>query len=256
MTGSQIYQVVMQGAFSTRFEEAVVAVTTGWLPLRCIGDEGAALLQAGQDAGNALATLHAAAEGLDDILLAYPFFGRGRRRWQDGDVLLLGESAAPRPCTRWCAARARPARRRRPRRRRGRSRPGSLDAAAARCSWRQRAGAAPHRNYVPCPTQALPWFLAGPSTGSVGGGQPGLSTCRSLASPSSGRGDQHAHLGSAWVVRSAWPDTPPRHPPPCMAARRTGRRHADGAVNFQHRGLHGPQLLHAVLAQRLQHVFP
>ncbi len=57
------------------------------------------------------------------------------------------------------------------------------------------------------------------------------------------------------LVRSAWPDTPPRHPPPCMAARRTGRRHADGAVNFQHRGLHGPQLLHAVLAQRLQHVF-
>src|SRR6266567_3699978 len=69
-------------------------------------------------------------------LLRTPLGGAGGAAWTE--MPSSSGRAAPRPCRRWCAARAQPARCRRCRRRRGRSRPGSLDAVAARCSRSRR----------------------------------------------------------------------------------------------------------------------
>src|SRR6266508_6916364 len=43
--------VVVQEPFTAGFEETVVGVAAGWRPLWRIGDEGTALLQTGQHAG-------------------------------------------------------------------------------------------------------------------------------------------------------------------------------------------------------------
>ena len=86
--------VVVQEAFSTRLDEAVIGVATGWRPLRRIRHEGAALFQAGQDAGDAWLTLQAAVEGLDEILLAHAF-GWGGRRCQDGNAQFVGDAPHP-----------------------------------------------------------------------------------------------------------------------------------------------------------------
>src|SRR5712691_9233734 len=82
--------VKMQEAFSTRFDEPVVGITTARLPVRRVGDEGATLLQAGQHAGDVFDPLHPAVEGLDEVLLALSS-GRRWRRLQDGDVPLVGD---------------------------------------------------------------------------------------------------------------------------------------------------------------------
>src|SRR6266516_723181 len=95
MTGSQTaIPVIMQEPFTTCLDEAVVGVSTGWRPARRVGHEGAALLQASQDAGDALRPFQATVEGLDEIFLAYSF-GWGGRRCQDRDAALIGDTSHP-----------------------------------------------------------------------------------------------------------------------------------------------------------------
>jgi hypothetical protein len=76
----------MQELLSTRLEEAVVRITTGRFEARGIGDEGAALFHAGQDAGDAFSSLQAAVEGLHEVLFAHAF----GRRCYDRDTQLVG----------------------------------------------------------------------------------------------------------------------------------------------------------------------
>src|SRR6202521_3189954 len=73
--------VIVQEAFPTGLDEAIVGVPTGWLAMRQVGDERAALLQAGQHTGHAFGAFRLSVVGLDDILFAHAFgWGwRGRR---------------------------------------------------------------------------------------------------------------------------------------------------------------------------------
>ncbi|SRR5229473_1123960 len=88
--GVQDVPVVVQEAFSTRLDEAVVAIPTGWRPPRRVGDEGAALLHARQHAGHALRAFQASVVGLDQLL-----FTHTTRRGQDRDGVLVGHPAHP-----------------------------------------------------------------------------------------------------------------------------------------------------------------
>src|SRR3989442_13367775 len=83
--------VVVEEAFATRFDLAVIGVAAGDLPARGVRDERPTLLQAGQHAGDALAAPQAAVVGLDEVFFAYPL-GRGL---QDRDATLIGELAYP-----------------------------------------------------------------------------------------------------------------------------------------------------------------
>jgi hypothetical protein len=83
--------VVVQEALSTRLDLTVIGIPAGDLPTWCVGDEGAALLQAGQHTGHALGAFQATVEGFDEVLLAHPF-GWG---WQDRDALLIGDPPYP-----------------------------------------------------------------------------------------------------------------------------------------------------------------
>ena len=85
----------MEELLPTRADQAVVGVATGRLVAGRIRDEGAALLHAGQHAGNALVILQAAVEGLDELLLAH---ASGRRRWRghDRNARVIGDAAYPR----------------------------------------------------------------------------------------------------------------------------------------------------------------
>src|SRR3954465_5840422 len=79
--------VVVQEAFMTGLDETIVGVATGRRPLWRVGDEGSALLEAGEHAGHALGAFQAAVEGFDELLLAYSL-GRRWRRGEDRDAVL------------------------------------------------------------------------------------------------------------------------------------------------------------------------
>jgi len=83
--------VKMEEAFATRLDEAVVGIPTGWLPTRCVGDEGAALLRARQHAGHALSALQRSVVGLHEVLFAHSL---GRRR-QDRNSAVVGHPSHP-----------------------------------------------------------------------------------------------------------------------------------------------------------------
>src|SRR5216683_3762656 len=88
--GVQDVPVVVQEAFSTGLDEAVVAIPTGWLPSRRVGHEGAALLHARQHTRHALPALQASVVGLDQLL-----FTHTARRGQDRDGVLVGHPSHP-----------------------------------------------------------------------------------------------------------------------------------------------------------------
>src|SRR5438874_9972705 len=81
----------MEEAFAAGLDETVVGVSTGWLVLRRVGHEGAALLEAGQDTGYAHGAMQATVVRLDQLFFAQP-------AWcgQHGDVLLISDPPYPR----------------------------------------------------------------------------------------------------------------------------------------------------------------
>jgi hypothetical protein len=91
MTGSSTaIPVVVQELFSTRLDEAVVGIAAGDLPPWHVGDEGAALLHAGQHAGYAFGALQATVVGLDQLLFAHAAW-----RGEHGDPTFLSDPPHP-----------------------------------------------------------------------------------------------------------------------------------------------------------------
>jgi len=81
----------MQELLSTGLDQAVVRIAAGRAETWGIGDEGAALFPAGQDAGDAFGSLQAAIERLHEVLFAHAF----GRRSQDRDTPLVRDPAYP-----------------------------------------------------------------------------------------------------------------------------------------------------------------
>jgi hypothetical protein len=82
--------VVVLELFSTRLDETIGGVTTGRLSKGRVGDEGAALLHAGQHAGHALSPFETAVVRLDQFLFAH-----AARCGQDRDAMLFSDSPRP-----------------------------------------------------------------------------------------------------------------------------------------------------------------
>jgi len=80
----------MQEPLPTGLDQAVVGITTGWFAMQRVGDEGAALLQAGEQTGHALAVPQASIVRLDQFLFAH-----AARRGQHRDVALAGDPPHP-----------------------------------------------------------------------------------------------------------------------------------------------------------------
>src|SRR5216683_6745503 len=93
-TSRRTVPVVVKEAFPTGLDEAIVGVPTGWLAMRHVGDERAALLQAGQHTGHAFGAFQLSVVGLDDILFAHAF-GWGWRCCLDGNAQLVGDAPHP-----------------------------------------------------------------------------------------------------------------------------------------------------------------
>ena len=151
--------VQVQEPLPSGLDPPVVLVATPRRPLRRVRDEGAAVLQAGQDAGDPLMGSQLPVVRPDQLLFPHPL-----RRWEQRDPLALGVLLDPRPIRSPSVPAAPSARCTPPPPRRGRSRPAAPVAAAPSGSRARRSdpgtctgtGHAPQRPQTIDPRDSLP----------------------------------------------------------------------------------------------------